>query len=1274
MESLQGQGPQGLQGQGPQGLRKPPSAEELAAAADKLEKNANLLVKSNDSEIIRQTLRLYGSLFVGLFLLFCYLRRRFPKLYNVRSWAPKLKCRLALMQSYGFFSWAWDVFKVSDDDLLHNCGMDATCFVRCLRLGIKLSLVGCFNAIWLIPTFYTATGLEELEEEDKFVLMSVANLHPGSPRFAAVVVAAYITVIMSLYLLSNEYQWYIEYRHKFLSLRKPRNFTIYVAGIPESLRSDYALADFFQRTPGKSPVLEANVAMNIPKLEAKVAKRQAVLEKLEHAMAEEKVKGTVKKHRTFNIQHATSDIARVTESVESVRAYRNELEDLNKAISLEIGNVRNSNHRLRRHLTRQKSDSNVLRGRLLTPADEIEAGIEELQNGSETDFEGEDFYGGAGALGRPSSINLFETHSIITDEVPEEDVYIPEADFPTLSPVLSNSEEEEVDEKQGAKTSISDVHGQTYDIGAGLDELQCMSSVGDDEECIEFTDDEDDEQGIQDSSRIVTGLASFGDSDTQTETQSSQAHPFLQLVGLGELREIGDSSRLSLASTLGDTVESSPDIVDAPSAEDSQVKCSDKNPSLTATDLESGAADDATTNEEGNTSESILNIQAGTDDIEKQNSQDSGNTEVENHQEKRSSITDVKLKQSANEFEELNDDSREPLDSSRDAIYTDQEVTNGVSVDKQRTLISQNSGTSLKTNSNSSLSSGSGFRRRANSSMRNVRGSIANSVRVENVTESVRKARDYSVRGSKAVTDIGLKSSKTVVDIGVKGTKTVRDIGLKGSKTVRDGTIKATHGAKKVAELSLKKAHHQLAENAAALAPILRTAGEGAPRPAGFVVFKNYYTTQAALQMLQHPAATKMLVEDAPCPSEVYWRNVGLPDKARRTGSLLSVAATSALCLFWSFPVAFISSLTEVHSLKVTMPRLGLIIEKSPALEMGLAVLAPLLLLGLNEGILPIILKWFAEWEGHISSPRLEASLFRKMSAFAVIQTFFISTISGSLTAELANMVDNPEKIIELLAITLPTQSSYFIQYLFVFTFLINGLELLRVVPLSYALARRFIGPNLTEKERSRSWKFLYSLADPPSFWHAETFSQIVLFYVVFFVYATMSPITCVFLLACFVILESGYRYNFIHNYPTSPDSGGRIWAGFVIVIYASIFIGELTLIGLLILNEAFYSVPALLPLLIVTILFIINVHPKRMHVAGNLPAIKCIELDKQMEEGAEPSNYDFLRNQYLQPALKEPILFPDEDSLRNLSLSPSAAKRQQSSTRSWLSMGSSQN
>ena len=98
-------------------------------------------------------------------------------------------------------------------------------------------------------------------------------------------------------------------------------------------------------------------------------------------------------------------------------------------------------------------------------------------------------------------------------------------------------------------------------------------------------------------------------------------------------------------------------------------------------------------------------------------------------------------------------------------------------------------------------------------------------------------------------------------------------------------------------------------------------------------------------------------MEAAPDPDEVFWRNVGLPEKARRSGRILSTFATSFLCLFWSIPVAFFSSLTSVNSLKEKLPLLAQWVEDYPFLESFLALIAPLLLLSLNNAVLPFALK-----------------------------------------------------------------------------------------------------------------------------------------------------------------------------------------------------------------------------------------------------------------------------------------------------------------------------
>ena len=95
-------------------------------------------INHDDSQVLRDTMMVYGSaLVIGLFL-FCWARRRFPKVYNTRNWVDSIKSHLAEDQ-HGYFSWMWKLYMVTDDELLDECGMDAMCFIRIAQMGYKLS-------------------------------------------------------------------------------------------------------------------------------------------------------------------------------------------------------------------------------------------------------------------------------------------------------------------------------------------------------------------------------------------------------------------------------------------------------------------------------------------------------------------------------------------------------------------------------------------------------------------------------------------------------------------------------------------------------------------------------------------------------------------------------------------------------------------------------------------------------------------------------------------------------------------------------------------------------------------------------------------------------------------------------------------------------------------------------------------------------------------------------------------------------------------------------
>lgn len=151
--------------------------------------------------------------------------------------------------------------------------------------------------------------------------------------------------------------------------------------------------------------------------------------------------------------------------------------------------------------------------------------------------------------------------------------------------------------------------------------------------------------------------------------------------------------------------------------------------------------------------------------------------------------------------------------------------------------------------------------------------------------------------------------------------------------------------------------------------------------------------------------------------------------------------------------------------------------------------------------------------EGPISGSVVVASTFSKLAAFMIIQTFFVTAISGGLMEEIKNIIDDPLSAIDLLANSLPGQATLFMQLSFVGTVIFIAMENLRVLALGMALIRRCVGPRLTEKQRQTTFLGIRPLADPLDFQFEDNMSQIcVLYFMIIFV----RVVRTIFLIPCF--------------------------------------------------------------------------------------------------------------------------------------------------------------
>ena len=674
---------------------------------------------------------------------------------------------------------------------MNHCGFDALCFVRALRLGEKLCLVGMANALFLIPLYWTAEESEETAYlQDPFIKMSIANLPNSSSRFAGPILAAYIVVLYSMLLISKEYDWFIEYRHKYLSRRVPANYTVYVSGIPLECRSSYALADYFRQCSRNATVMEAHIALDIPSLEAKVARREKVVAKLEHSMALEKKKGVTQTHRTFHLRHGVQGVAN---KVVSIEAFEKELEQLNDEITSEVSKLLKTNDKRRRHSTRIDGNN---------------SGDEWIQTElSPTSVYEDRPLAGAKSnslrtllTSRQSSSTLGMNLGTIKEQMfptsvtsPENTIIAPGDHLIPDAGVFSNDSTSTTQLKMADDSPTSSGNIQPF-----RDE-SCQPT----EEVESSMSPSSKEEGVRPPGRF------------QRQDNSFSEHPFLQILGFDTIfRETEPNNNKTSGNASNCGSENSQDLL----AANSSLSESDERPLS-----EGEGATPECQQRDLESSRGGLMVDTSENNIEGSHTLDSSHI-VASKSPNADSVNESRRTRSSR--------------SSRSLSPRYARRSNSGSTRTNR--LSQTS-SHLMTSVGRKMGSGS---RSVSDSMRSGSEHVAGSVKKVGVmgAQGVKKVGE----GSKVV---GHAVKKAVKDVN---SENVRKVGAMGVQGVRMAGSYGASSVKKAADYGI----HTAATSAAAVVPMLKNRVEGTPREAGFIIFNDLYTTQAARQMLQHPSGT----------------------------------------------------------------------------------------------------------------------------------------------------------------------------------------------------------------------------------------------------------------------------------------------------------------------------------------------------------------------------------------------------------------------------------
>ncbi|KAH3686702.1 hypothetical protein WICPIJ_002346 [Wickerhamomyces pijperi] len=215
-----------------------------------------------DIDPTKQPLRVFKAqlivsivLGVSAFMVFCYLRYRWPHIYAVRTLRKKdLK---SLPNSY--FGWLAALYRVTDEQILEHSGLDAYVFLGFFRMAIKLfALFSAISICFIGPIRYYYTGYFDSDGiswtgDYGWHIMKVVvggsalSLDDGGPpdfsppadlnRYKAAwmyTVFTYVFTGLAYYLLWQQTEKVVQKRQKYLGQQNSvTDRTILLEGLPE---------------------------------------------------------------------------------------------------------------------------------------------------------------------------------------------------------------------------------------------------------------------------------------------------------------------------------------------------------------------------------------------------------------------------------------------------------------------------------------------------------------------------------------------------------------------------------------------------------------------------------------------------------------------------------------------------------------------------------------------------------------------------------------------------------------------------------------------------------------------------------------------------------------------------------------------------------------------------------------------------------------------------------------------------------------------------------
>lgn len=401
----------------------------------------------------------------------------------------------------------------------------------------------------------------------------------------------------------------------------------------------------------------------------------------------------------------------------------------------------------------------------------------------------------------------------------------------------------------------------------------------------------------------------------------------------------------------------------------------------------------------------------------------------------------------------------------------------------------------------------------------------------------------------------------------------------------------------------------------------IRTAMEtvaGAPMSSsGFVTFYTHEaaTVAACADLTHRPNVLKVTMASE--PRDLLWENTNISRDMRKGKEHFANILLTIGVVLWSIPLAAIQAFAKAEQLALVPGMEWILNFDGGNLTAFINGYLPVMLLLTLISVLPLVFEYIATtYERRKTRSDIQYSITGRYFYYQ-IANIYITVTAGAIWKALADILDHPAEILEILGESIPMMVGYFLSLLITKIFAGLPMVMLRAGALSrIALLRACFGyAKLPQRELDKVYR-------NDNVYYGWEYPSLMLVIMICFAYACMSPVILPVGAVYFFGALLVYKEQVLYVYTATYESGGQM---FPFVCDRSLFgliISQLVFIGYSLIRGGTKQPLVLAPLPFFTMYMM---HYFRTHYADpslKLSLERAVELDYLANSKASGAQY----------------------------------------------------